>query len=142
MNNPYEDIINLPHHQSSKHPHMPRLGRAAQFSPFAALTGHGEAVREVARVTDKRVELEDDIKADLNKRLHIIQEYIDKKPEVSIIYFQEDHLKEGGSYVVASGCVKKIGEHGGLVVMGDGREILMRDIIEIDCGLFARLRYY
>ncbi|HHX59437.1 MAG TPA: YolD-like family protein [Epulopiscium sp.] len=141
MNNPYEDIINLPHHKSSKHPHMPRHSRAAQFSPFAALTGHGDAVREVARVTDKKVELDDDIKIDLNKRLHIIQEYIDKKPEVSIIYFQEDHLKEGGSYVIASGYVKKIDEYEGLVVMGDGRKVLISDMIEIDCALFASLRY-
>lgn len=119
---------------------MPRHNRAAQYSPFAALTGYGDAVSEAARVTDKRVELADYIKADLNERLRMIQEYIDKKPEVTVRYFQEDHLKEGGSYVIASGYVKKIDEYEGLVVMGDGRKILMSDIIEIDCELFASLR--
>lgn len=141
MKNPYEDIIHLPHHKSSKHPHMPRANRAAQFSPFAALTGHEDAVRETARVTDKRVELDEDIKASLNKKLGMIQVHMDEKPEVSIRYFQEDHLKDGGSYVKASGYVKKIDEYKGLVVMEDGREILMKDMIEIDSELFAGLRY-
>ena len=141
MKNPYEDIIHLPHHKSSKHPPMPRCDRAAQFSPFAALTGHDDAVREAARVTDKRVQLDDYIKADLNKRLCMIQAYIDKKPEVSMTYFQEDHINDGGSYVRASGCVKKIDEYRGLIVMEDGRRILMSDIIEIDSELFAGLRY-
>lgn len=110
---------------------MPRQDRAAQFSPFAALTGHSEATREAARVTDKKIELDDDIKTDLNERLGMIQEYINEKPQVSIIYFQEDYLKDGGSYLVASGYVKKIDEYKALVVMGDGREILMCDIIEV-----------
>lgn len=140
MKNPYEDIIHLPHHKSSKHPHMSRYNRAAQFSPFAALTGHGDAVSEAARVTDKRVELDDYIKADLNERLGMIQEYIDKKSEVSIVYFQEDPLKDGGSYVKASGYVKKVDEYEGLVVMEDGRKILMSDMIEINCELFAGLK--
>ena len=142
MNNPYEDIINLPHHKSRKHPHMPRPSRAGQFSPFAALTGHDDATREAARVTDKKVELDEYIKADLNERLCMIQEYMDKKPEVSIIYFQADHLKEGGCYVTASGYIKRIDEYEGLIVMGDGRKILIRDITQIDCALFTRLRYY
>jgi len=120
---------------------MPRLSRAAQFSPFAALTGHEDAVRETARVTDQRVQLDEDIKANLNKKLGMIQTHIDEKPEVSIRYFQEDHLKEGGSYVRTSGYVKKIDEYKGLVVMEDGREILMKDMIEIDSELFAGLRY-
>lgn len=141
MKNPYEDIIHLPHHKSSKHPPMPRRDRAAQFSPFAALTGHDDAVSEAARVTEQRVELDDYIKADLNKRLGMIQAYMDKKPEVSITYFQEDDIKDGGSYVRASGYVKKIDEYRGLIVMEDGREILMSDMIEIDSELFAGLRY-
>lgn len=120
---------------------MPRLGRAAQFAPFAALTGHGDAVREVARVTDKKVELDDYVKADISERLCMIQAYIDTRPEVSIIYFQEDHLKEGGRYVIANGYVKKIDEYEELVVMEEGKKILIRDIIEIDCGLFASLIY-
>ncbi|HHT97365.1 MAG TPA: hypothetical protein GXZ90_05675, partial [Clostridiales bacterium] len=79
----------------------------------------------------------EDIKANLNKKLGIIQAYIDEKPEVSITYFEEDHLKDGGSYVKSRGYVKKIDEYRGLVIMGDGREILMKDMIEIDSELFA-----
>lgn len=139
MKNPYEDIINLPHHRSSKHPHMPRHNRAAQFSPFAALTGHDAAVREVARTTDKRVELDEYLKADLNERLCIVQEYIKDKPEVSIVYFEEDNLKEGGRYLTATGFVKKIDEYEELVVMEDGKKILIKDIFEIDCELFSTL---
>ena len=118
---------------------MSRHNRAAQFSAFAALTGHGDAVSEAARVTDKKVELDDDIKTDLNERLGQIQENIYKKPEVLITYFQEDYLKEGGSYVTATGYVKKIDQYKELVVMGDGRKILMSDIVEIDGELFASL---
>ncbi len=140
MNNPYEDIINLPHYKSSKHPHMPRPDRAGQFSPFAALAGHSDAARETARVTDKRVELDEYIKADINERLCMIQAYIDKKPEVSILYFQKDHLKDGGCYVIASGYVKKVDQYEALVVMGDGRRIFIGDITQIDGGLFDSLR--
>lgn len=141
MKNLYEDIINLPHHRSSKHPHMPRFHRAAQFSPFAALTGHDAAVNEVARITDERVELDEYIKADLNEKLCLIQGYIKDKPELSIVYFQEDNLKEGGAYITATGYIKRIDEYHQLVVMEDGKRILIKDIFEIDCELFSSLGY-
>ena len=139
MNNPYKDIINLPHHRSSKHPYMPRYNRAAQFSPFAALTGHDAAVREAARTTDKRVELDEYIKVDLNEKLSIIQEYINCKPEVSIVYFQEDNLKDGGTYLTSTGFVKKIDKYDELVVMENGKKIIIKDIFQIDCELFRTL---
>lgn len=141
MKNPYEDIINLPHHRSSKHPHMARYDRAAQFSPFAALTGHDDAVNEAARITDERLDLDDYIKADLNERLCIIQEYIKDKPNVSLVYFQEDNLKDGGTYLTATGCIKKIDEYDELVVMEDGNAISINDIVNINCELFSNLGY-
>ena len=141
MKNSYEDIINLPNHRSSKHSHMPRPNRAAQFSPFAALTGHDAAVREAARRTDKRVELDEYIKADINERLCIIQEYIKDKAEVSIVYFEKDILKDGGTYITSTGFVKKIDEYEELVVMEDGLKILINDIVKINCELFSSLGY-
>lgn len=141
MKNPYEDIINLPHHMSSKHPHMSRYDRAAQFSPFAALTGHDDAVNEAARITDERLDLDDYIKADLNERLCIIQEYIKDKPDVLLVYFQEDNLKDGGTYLTATGCIKKIDEYDELVVMEDGNAISINDIVNINCELFSNLGY-
>jgi hypothetical protein len=141
MKNSYEDIINLPHHRSTTHPNMARANRAAQFSPFAALTGHDAAIREQARLTDKRVELDEYIKADLNERLCFIRKYIKDKPEVSLVFFQEDNLKDGGRYITATGVVKKIDVYEKIVVMEDGRVISINNIVEIDCELFSTLGY-
>lgn len=141
MKNSYEDIINLPHHRSSKRPHMSRYDRAARFSPFAALTGHDAAVNEAARITDERVELDEYIKADLNEKLCIIQDYIKDKPEVSIVYFEEDNLKDGGTYLTDTGYIKKIDKYEELIVMENGKEILIKDIFEIDCEIFSSLGY-
>lgn len=101
MINPYDDIINLPHHTSVSRPHMSAHDRAAQFSPFAALTGYGSAIAETARLTDARVELDEYTKADLNEKLCIMQERIAQQPEVSITYFQPDKVKTGGAYITA-----------------------------------------
>ena len=90
MTNPYDDIINLPHHQSLTRPHMSAYDRAAQFSPFAALTGYEDAVAETARLTDKKAELDEYGKSDLNERLNIIQDTLDEQPKVSITDFLPD----------------------------------------------------
>lgn len=118
---------------------MPRQNRAAQFSPFAALTGHDAAVREVARITDKRIELDKYLKADLNERLSFLQNCLKDRLEVSIVYFQEDNLKDGGTYITATGKLKKIDEYKESLVIEDGREILIKDIVKIDCELFTSL---
>ena len=117
MTNPYDDIINLPHHQSLTRPHMSAYDRAAQFSPFAALTGYEDAVAETARLTGKKAELDEYGKSDLNERLNIIQDTLDEQPKVSITYFLPDKKKSGGEYVTVSGCVKKIDEYEHIVVM-------------------------
>lgn len=141
MKNSYDDIINLPHHRSISRPHMSVHDRAAQFSPFAALTGYDSAITEAARLTDKRIELDEYSKTDLNERLSNIQDQMDEQPEVSITYFQLDKKKSGGAYVTATGCVKKIDEFERTVVMEDNTKIAINDILEIDGELFCTPGY-
>lgn len=136
MTGSYDDIINLPHHVSASRPRMSALDRAAQFSPFAALTGYDDAVKETARLTDERVELDESSKAALNERLLMIQGQLDDQPQVSIIYFQPDDKKAGGTYITATGCVKKIDEYERTAAMKDGTKISIDDIIKIDGDLF------
>ena len=139
MMKPYEDIINLMHHTSTSRPRMSAHDRAAQFSPFAALTGYDTAIAETARLTDTRVELDEYSKADLNEKLCIIQDQMDLQPEVSITYFQPDKIKSGGAYITANGCVKKIDEYEHAVVMQDATRIPIDDIFEIDGEIFRIL---
>lgn len=95
----YEDIINLPHYEPKKHPRMSRYNRAAQFAPFAALTGYEEQVKEVARLTDKKIEIDDGLKEILSDKLNKINEVIKDNPKVEITYFVSDNKKNGGKYV-------------------------------------------
>lgn len=132
MINLYDDIINLPHHTSNSRPHMSAHDRAAQFSPFAALTGYDAAITETGRLTDKRVELDEYRKADLNERLCKIQAQMDEQPEVSITYFQPDKKKSGGAYITVTGCVKKIDAYERTVVMQDDTNIPIDGIFEIE----------
>jgi len=128
----YDDIINLPHHRSTRHPHMPPADRAALFSPFAALTGHGEAIIETARLTDSKAELSEEVKTYLNARLSFLAENIKDNPEISVTYFLPDERKAGGAYVVKTGPVKKINEYEHTLVMHDGTAIPIKDIVAID----------
>lgn len=137
MMNPYDDIINLPHHTSPTRQRMSLYDRAAQFSPFAALTGYDAAITETARLTDKKIELDEYEKADLSERLCMIQDLKDERPEVSITYFIPDKKKSGGEYITVTGRVKKIDEHGRTVVMQDATKIPIDDILEIHCELFG-----
>ena len=116
----YDDIINLPHKQSTRRSHMSLYDRAAQFSPFAALTGHDAAIKETARLTDQKVELDEGSKERLNMRLQLILENLNSTPEVTITYFLPDEKKAGGAYVDAVGTVKKVDEYEQIVVMRDG----------------------
>ena len=128
----YDDIINLPHHVSTKHPRMSASDRAAQFSPFAALTGHEAAIAETARLTDTRPILDESRKMELNDRLQIILEHFSLKPETAITYFVPDAKKAGGSYHQALGTVKKFNETGHTIVMENGTVIPVSDILEIE----------
>lgn len=138
MRNPYEDIINLPHHTSTSRPRMSAHDRAAQFSPFAALTGYSSAITETARLTNRRIELDESIKADINDKLAILQDQLEEQPEVSITYFKPDLKKSGGAYITASGWVKKIDQYKRTVIMADATIITMDDIFEMEGELFSR----
>lgn len=128
----YDDIINLPHPVSKVHPPMPAANRAAQFSPFAALTGYEEAVEETARLTDERLELEEDAVCALDEKLRILQERIAEQPEASVTYFRPDARKAGGAYVTVSGRIKKIDCYEQMLVMKDGQRIPIRDVMAIE----------
>lgn len=132
QNRTYDDIINLPHHQSKTRPHMSVYDRAAQFSPFAALTGYEDAVKETARLTDQRMELSEERKEELSTRLALLQKDGGKQREVSITYFAADQKKDGGAYVTRTGIVKRIDGVQRLVIMRDGTIIPVDDIAEID----------
>ncbi|HIW40501.1 MAG TPA: hypothetical protein IAA36_06045 [Candidatus Eubacterium pullicola] len=131
----YEDIINLPHPVSKKHPRMSLYDRAAQFSPFAALTGHNAAIIETARLTEKKIRQSEDAISILNEKLHIITE--NPGAEVTITYFLPDDRKEGGAYVRYTGAVKKIDRYVNSVVMTDGTVIPVEDISEIEGEMFG-----
>lgn len=127
----YDDIIHLPHHVSKKHPQMPLLNRAAQFSPYAALTGHEEAIRETARRTDSFAELTEDRKAQLNEQLLLIRENLAQRPECEITCFQPDAKKSGGAYVTVRGRIKKIEENTRQIVFTDGTALPMEYLFSI-----------
>lgn len=128
----YDDIINLPHHVSPVRPPMPALDRAAQFSPFAALTGYGAAIDEAARLTDARPVLDDSRKEELDGKLQIIREHLSMAPEIAVTYFVPDGKKEGGSFLRTAGTVKKLDDINHKIVMANGTAISMEDIYEIE----------
>ena len=106
----YDDIIDMPHHVSDTRPHMPLIDRAAQFSPFAALTGYDEAVTETARLTDTMLELDDTQKEVISNQLRVLQENMKEQPLVSATYFVPDSKKAGGAYLSTIGRLKHIDE--------------------------------
>ena len=132
MTEDYSDIINLPHHVSHNHPQMPMEARAAQFAPFAALTGYDAVIHETARLTDRQVELEEYDNERLNRKFAELMTILDDHPEITVSYFLPDERKAGGSYTTVSGTVKKIGTYEHLLWMDDGTEIPIVDIIDID----------
>lgn len=134
--NGYDDIINLPHPTSKKHPRMSALDRAAQFSPFAALSGYDLAIKETARLTDQRRDLDEYEKATLDMQLRIIQDNIRDCPEVTFTYFIPDTRKSGGAYAVYTGNVKKIDTYQNCLVMVDGTEISIYEIIDMKSKIF------
>lgn len=135
----YDDIINLPHHVSKKHPQMSLHDRAAQFSPFAALTGHKAAINEAARLTDKKQILSEDVIAKLNEQLNLIKENIGTNQTVTITYFVPDDKKSGGAYISHIGVVKKIDEYNHTVIMTDKTVIPIEQISEMQSDIFSEI---
>lgn len=132
----YDDIIDLPHHVSETHPPMSRADRAAQFSPFAALTGYDAAVRETARVTERRIELDEGVKAELNARLNCILEHLSEHPQVSITYFMPDEKKSGGAYRTVTGAVRKLDSFAKTLTLADGTVVPMEEMVHVEGNLF------
>lgn len=135
----YDDIINLPHHVSKNHPQMSLHDRAAQFSPFAALTGHKAAINEIARLTDEKQILSEDVIAKLNEQLNLIKENIGTNQTVTITYFVPDDKKSGGAYISHIGVVKKIDEYNHTVIMTDKTVIPIEQISEIQSNIFSEI---
>ena len=130
--NPYEDILELPHPVSKTHPQMPRRDRAAQFAPFAALTGYEEAVREAARFTEEKMILDEDRKEQLDWKLRRLQEKVKEKPAITVTYFMKDEKKKGGKYVTVTGVLKKIDSYTHQFVLENGEEIPLEDIVSLE----------
>lgn len=126
----YDDIINMPRHVSTKHPHMQAYDRAAQFSPFAALTGHDAAVQEEARLTERRIELDENEKTLLDEKLQSLLN--SAEPVAEITYFQQDLFKSGGTYAVKKGRLRKLDMYRRTIMMEDMTEIKIDDIISIE----------
>ena len=135
----YDDIINLPHHVSKKHPQMSLHDRAAQFSPFAALTGHKAAINETARLTDEKQILSEDVIAKLNEQLNLIKENIGTNLIVTITYFVPDDRKSGGAYISNTGVVKKINEYNHTVILTDKTVIPIEQISEMQSDIFSEI---
>lgn len=137
MSGKYDAIIDLPHPVSKHHPHMSASNRAAQFSPFAALTGYDGAVQETARLTTRREELTEDAQALLDEKLQCLREqtHRSERPVITVTYFQPDERKEGGSYETRTGALKKIDEQARLLVFGDGTAIPVSEITELQTGM-------
>lgn len=138
----YDDIINLPHPTSKKHVRMSLRDRAAQFAPFAALTGHDAAIKETGRFTDSRIELDDVMKSDLDMKLRIFAEIPSDSAAVSVTYFMPDGKKSGGKYVTAVGKVKKIDEYEHTLSLTDGIKIPIEDILNIKSELFKAFEQF
>lgn len=135
----YDDILHLSHPTSKTHPRMSREDRAAQFSPFAALTGYEDVVKETGRLTDQRMELTEEEKAVLDARLRMVLEWASTPPVVSITYFQPDTRKSGGSYLTTQGYIKKVEELKRVLVLEGGGEIPIDQIASIDSPILSAM---
>lgn len=131
MKFPYEDIISLSR-PISRHPRMSMTDRAAQFSPFAALTGYDAAIAETGRVTDERIHLDESEKAVLDQKMQHLEKNLSTQPEIKVTYYIPDERKSGGRYVTATGRLKKIDLYERVLLLNE-QWIPMDDIVDIDC---------
>lgn len=136
MSTQYDDIIRLPHHVSKTRPQMSMLDRAAQFSPFAALTGYDDAIKETGRLTDAKAEIGDEERDRLDRKQQYLQEIIADRPEITVTYFVPDEKKAGGSYTSHTGNLKRIDYFERLFVLTDGTKIPLDEIVDIESDCF------
>ena len=139
MTGKYDDILHLPHPTSARHLRMPIAERAAIFSPFAALSGHAGAIAETARLTDQKMELDEDTKAELDRRQAVLLEHIAEQPEVTVTWFQPDERKDGGAYFTTTGRLKKINEMNRVLILLDGTSIPLEDVADLESNCFQNL---
>ena len=139
MNDQYGDIIHLPHHVSKTRPQMSMEDRAAQFSPFAALTGYDAAILETGRLTEDKLELGEDTQAILDRKQRYLAEIIDTKPEITVTYFVPDEKKSGGAYSTVTGFLKRIDEYERVLMLTDGRKIQLDAIFDIESEEFENV---
>lgn len=139
MKSKYDEIMGLPHHVSKARPQMPMSDRAAQFAPFAALTGYDAAIKETGRLTDEKIELDEEALTALDMKYQLLMDALADVPEVTITYFQPDERKAGGKYITATGAVKKVDDFERRITMQDGAKIPMDDVLSIDGELFSSL---
>lgn len=137
----YADIIDLPHHQSDTRPKMSNYDRAAQFSPFAALTGHADSIKETARLTDEYSEPSEEMKTIMNEKILFLMEQLENQPEITITFFKPDEKKQGGAYITITGVVKKIKTYERQIQMTTGDLIPIDMIFGIDGKIFSRIDY-
>ncbi len=137
MTDKYDKIINLSHHVSKKHPPLGVDSYAAQFSPFAALTGYEDIVFETARATDEKTELDDDAKLRLSNKLRTVLDHLDEDPVISVTYFLQDEKKSGGRYVTADKTIKKYDNYEKMIYMTDGTVIRLDDLYEIEGNIIT-----
>lgn len=137
----YDDILSLPHPTSKKHRRMSGTERAAQFSPFAALSGYEAAVEETARLTEGRTELEEDEKARLDMKMQFVREHLGEEIEVFVTCFVPDERKEGGSYCTLAGRVQKLNDLERWILLSEGSRILMDDIVDLEITADSLRRY-
>ena len=131
MSGNYDDIIALPHPEPRTHPRMSLHDRAAQFSPFAALTGHSAAIAETGRLTDSRITLDESEMARVDAELQHLQELLPSRPTVSITYFVPDERKAGGSYQTVTGTARRIDTVNGMILLTGQRVIPIPDIFDV-----------
>ena len=136
MRGKYDDMLHLPHPTSARHPRMPIAERAAIFSPFAALSGHAGAIAEAARLTDQKMELDEDTKAELDRRQAVLLEHIAEQPEITVTWFQPDGRKDGGAYLTVTGRLKKIDEAARTLILLDGTSIPLEDVVGLESEWF------
>lgn len=135
MNN-YDDIINLEHYEPKRHPRMSIESRSAQFAPFAALTGHNDAIKETERLTTKRIELSDFDKELINNKLLLIDKLKSEKPLITFTYFIYDNKKSGGKYIDITGIVKRIDLINSIIYLTNNVNIPIDEILDINADIF------
>ena len=135
----YDDIIHLAHHVSKKHPKMPFMNRAAQFSAFAALDGYDAAIKETSRLTDAFIELDEYQKEHLDKQLLLIREHLKDTPKIEVTYFKPDEKKNGGAYLTFCGHAKYIDEYNRRILFTDKTALLIERIYSISGELFYNM---